>query len=35
MLDKELAKQGLDRFLTDCGYEKKLDVYQSDIPIRY
>ncbi len=35
MLDKELAKQGLNRFLADCGYEDKLEINQSDIPIRY
>ncbi len=35
MLDKELAKQGLNRFLTDCRYEDKLEINQSEIPIRY
>ncbi|BCN30978.1 DUF2971 domain-containing protein [Anaeromicropila herbilytica] len=35
MLDKELAEQGLNRFLTDCGYENKIDINQSGIPIRY
>ncbi|MDF2512378.1 MAG: hypothetical protein K0S04_2244 [Herbinix sp.] len=35
MLDKELAKQGLNRFLIDCNYENKLEINQSEIPIRY
>lgn len=35
MLDKELAQQGLNRFLADCDYENKLEINQSDIPIRY
>ncbi len=35
MLDKELAEQGLNRFLADCGYENKIDINQSNIPIRY
>ncbi len=35
MLDKELAEQGLNRFLTDCGYENRIDINQSNIPIRY
>jgi len=35
MLDKELAEQGLIRFLTDCGYENRIEINQSDIPIRY
>ncbi len=35
MLDKELAEQGLTRFLTDCGYEDRIDINQSNIPIRY
>lgn len=35
MLDKELAEQGLNRFLIDCGYENSIDINQSKIPIRY
>lgn len=35
MLDKELAKQGLNRFLTDCNYEDRPEINQSEIPIRY
>lgn len=35
MLDKDLAKQGLNRFLADCKYEDKLEINQSQIPIRY
>ncbi|ROR29185.1 DUF2971 family protein [Mobilisporobacter senegalensis] len=35
MLDKKLAEQGLNRFLTDYGYENRIDINQSDIPIRY
>lgn len=35
MLDKELAKQGIKRFLADCSYEEEPEINQSSIPIRY
>lgn len=35
MLEHELAKDGLTRYLSYHGYEKSIPITQSDVPIRY
>lgn len=35
MLESELAKQGLKRFLWSRGYNSKINIVQSKVPIRY
>ena len=35
MMETELAKVGLSRFLVDNGYGSKVDIGYSEIPIRY
>jgi len=35
MLETQLAKSGLERFLKDNGYNPKVDIDNSKIPIRY
>lgn len=35
MLETQLAKSGLKRFLKDNGYDSKIDIDNSKIPIRY
>jgi hypothetical protein len=35
MIEPQLAKSGLMRFLNDNGYEDKIDISISKIPIRY
>jgi len=35
MLEGELAKQGLKRYLKHSGYDNKINIVQSRVPIRY
>ncbi len=35
MIETQLAKSGLERFLIDNGYGSKIDIDNSRIPIRY